>query len=244
MATNPKIVPSTSKQKNTEKAKNTFFERSNEFSEMVKKRLEHAKELKLKQDMKECTFIPKTARQSDRRNLDDFLKAQEEYVNKRKEKLNRLSETSKSKLESSLMKAPKINEKSRVLVEKKSNNEPVHKRLFEMSKKHLTIESNNQSPIRKPSINTPRTGRQLDLYEDAKRRMQRTANSVKPVERKSEIIQPSKDQFVVQKFVKDYYRMLKELNLNSVSQFSFDQMSIFLEVSIKAKNLYWFPEVI
>ncbi len=212
-----------------------FYDRASEFAETVKKRLEAAKEAKQRQEMKECTFVPKTTRQSDRRGLDEFLKSQEEYQSRRQEKLSRLSESSKSRLESSLMQCPKINQKSKVLAERKSSlsNEPVHQRLFEMSRKHLVPlgklneTAEDEGSAKKVQCRPKTCGRELALYEDAKRRQAKASLENQKVApgKKESLPVPSKDSHVVQKFVKEFMGTLAGLGLTLSSVLSFDQMS-------------------
>ncbi len=97
------------------------------------------KEEQDERELKECTFVPKTLRPSEKRTLDDFLKDQQRHLERKQENINRIAKDNKDKEESSIVSMPKINERSKVLSEAKEqvSAQPVHERLFAMSKKPL-----------------------------------------------------------------------------------------------------------
>lgn len=110
-------------------------------ADKIKKKKELVKEELEEKAMKECTFAPKTLRKTEKRKLEDFLKDQQKYLDKRQETIKKMAKDSQEKEEQSIASLPKINERSKMLSNKTEGKEqpaqPVHERLFAKSKKPL-----------------------------------------------------------------------------------------------------------
>ena len=120
-----------------------FHDRVQAYAENAKKKVEKAREEYAERQMKECSFAPKTLHNTERRNFQDFLHAQQQHLQKKQIDINKLIEDNKQKQEGELMGHPEINLKSRVLATTKQGpSAPVHERLFAISKKQPSIAVN------------------------------------------------------------------------------------------------------
>ncbi len=207
-----------------------FQERAAIHAENARKWAAEARELKERQEMQECTFNPRTTTQGDRRKLDEFLKDQRMFEERKKENLTRLSSDTRSKIESSVVQRPRIDCRSKQLAERRQDSAaPVHERLFACSKKHLKVqtEDENHENSGKKTART-RTGREVALYNDAKRRQEKLARMQKG-ETKPVHNTVSTDPYVIQRFTKEFARALCEIGVTipEATMLGFDQTSIF-----------------
>ena len=113
-----------------------FQERIHEKVEKGKKKKEEVKEKMEEKELKECTFAPKTLRQTEKRSLEDFLRDQQRHLDRKQETINKIAKDNEIKEESLMILQPAINEKSKVLLESKEDeSKPVYERLYAKSKK-------------------------------------------------------------------------------------------------------------
>ncbi len=215
-----------------------FQERIQTHTEKTKKKKDLVKEELEEKAMKECTFAPKTLRKTEKRRLEDFLKDQQRYLEKKQENINKMAKDNQEKEEQSIASLPRINERSKVLTEvkKEQSAQPVHERLFAKSKKPIAPPEEDQKieehkkPKKKEGLH-----REFTLYEEAKKRQERWAERMK---KEAEGLKPakpakeySKDPYVQQKFVKELNAVLGNLKDFAPDKLlSYEQMSTLLYI--------------
>jgi len=195
-----------------------ILQRAKSQAEKTKQRMQLLKKQLEEQQMKECTFVPKTLRQKERRHFQDFLKDQQQYLEKRRESLRKMIEQNKTKEEQSIMSVPRINEQSKPI----EVNEPVHERLFSKSKK---IAVNQERKVEKKR-SVKGTPREFSLYEEAEQRQKRLEERIRKEHFMSNrpIKEYSKDPFIRQKFSKEFNQIINSIEIIN-SLLTFTQMS-------------------
>lgn len=173
------------------------------------------------QQMRECTFAPRTLRPAERRGFQEFLKDQQRHVERRREGIRRMAEESKAKEEQSVISVPRINEQSKVMSETKVS-QPVHERLFPKSRR-MTV---NEEKIEKKRA-TKGTPREFSLYEEAKQRQKRLEERIKKEGFMSNrpIKEYSKDPYIKQKFNKEFSTIVESMEVADLL-LTYSQMSM------------------
>ena len=139
------------------------------------KNLNEIKQKKEEEFKQKYTFAPLINKKKDlnnkKRNLNQFLKAQEEYQQKINEKITNMKDSQIKKEEEQLKLKPKIQTNSEKMAQEKYKGEEVFKRLYNQTpKKNIEKEvkkqeknsKNNQSNVNEEYLN--------NLYQDAKNR--------------------------------------------------------------------------
>ncbi|MCQ2819322.1 MAG: hypothetical protein MJ252_18825 [archaeon] len=109
------------------------------------------------------TFAPTTNQTEKKRNLNQFLKDQEDYQKKLKEKLTTMKDDKDKKETEQIKGRPKINQTSKKLAEEKNKGEGVYQRLYKEPIKEVKV------PQKEKKINTNvNTEKFNTLYNEAK----------------------------------------------------------------------------
>jgi hypothetical protein len=190
----------------------SFQERTQYNKEKIKTKADQIRAELEKREIEECTFAPKTLRKTEKRKLDDFLKDQRKHLDKHQETVKKLAKKRAEEEEKELVTQPMINSYSKVLAEGKTDKEPVHERLFAKSKKEFTIP---KTEVKKPKKQEG-TVRQLELYEEAKKRKERQAERQKKEEEelKANIFsrEYTKDPHIQQRYSKEFNSFIENPN--------------------------------
>jgi len=202
----------------------SFQERTQYNKEKAKTKVDQIKAELEKKEIEECTFAPKTLRKTEKRKLNDFLKDQRKHLDKQQETVKKLAKKKAEEEEKELITQPIINSYSKILAGGKNDKEPVHERLFAKSKKELTIPKPKTKKVKKQE-GIPR---QLELYEEAKRRKERQAERQKKEdeELKANMFtrEYTKDPYIQQKYSKEFNSYIE----NSNTLLNYQQMSSFV----------------
>lgn len=157
-----------------------------------------------RKEQEECTFAPKTLRKTEKRKLDDFLNDQRKHVERHREMVKKLAEKKAQEEMKGIVMQPAINVRSRELAKGKTDKEPVHERLFAKRKKEIAIP---KPEVKKVKMQEG-TARQLELYDEAKKRQERLMELQKKEaeEFKANIFsrEYTKNPYIQQKFAKDF----------------------------------------
>lgn len=180
-------------------------------------------------ELKECTFAPKTLRQKEKRSLDDFLRDQQKHLERKQENINRLQKDNEAKEESLMVAQPLINEHSKILTEGKDREDgkKAYERLYEKSKKPLNEEKPKEEHPKKPIEKQKKGGERRDiaLYEEAKKRQDKMKAKLDEEKKKKPPNKDySRDQFVQQKYIKEYNNALIFIGVSPLEKLNYERM--------------------
>eukprot|EP00826_Nyctotherus_ovalis_P045895 TRINITY_DN5121_c0_g2_i1.p1 TRINITY_DN5121_c0_g2~~TRINITY_DN5121_c0_g2_i1.p1 ORF type:complete len:437 (-),score=138.64 TRINITY_DN5121_c0_g2_i1:2076-3386(-) len=202
----------------------SFQERVQHNRERTKAKVDHIRAELQKREVEECTFAPKTLRKTEKRKLDDFLKDQKKHLDRREETVKKLAQKRVEEEEKEMVTQPLINSHSKILAEGVVDKEPVYERLFAKSKKEISIPKPESKKARKQSG----TARQLQLYEEAKKRQERLTERQKKEdeELKANMFsrEYTKDPYVQQRYAKEFNSVLSSISCLD-SLLTLEQMS-------------------
>lgn len=179
--------------------------------EKGKKKKEAVKEEMEERALKECTFAPKTLRQTEKRSLEEFLRDQQRHLDRKQETISKMAKDNEIKEESLMISQPAINERSKILLESKEDqSKPAYERLYEKSKKPM---EKTEKPVEQPAKNVEKKKegerREFALYEEAKKRQERSEARIKEANKKpTKSKNYSRDHHVQQKYIKEFNNAL------------------------------------
>ena len=206
-----------------------FQERANEKIEKAKKKREMLEKEMEERALKECTFAPKTLRQTEKRKFEDFLKDQQHHLKKRQDEIIKMAKENDIKQDSAMLSQPKINEHSKLLTENKENVDvPVHERLYAKSK--TTAKPKEEKEV-KQVVKKHDEHWELKLYEEAQRRQEKWEKEQREAlnKKKNETKTYSRDPYVQQKYIKEFSAALIASNIPAQGgTLSYDQVKTVL----------------
>jgi len=114
------------------------------YANEIKKKKEIFKEEYNSDNMKECTFAPKTLNTDKTRTMQEFFEDQVKFQQKRQDNVAKIATENNLKIDQKFDPHPEIDENSRALIEQKRGAEPIYQRLYAKSKKPVQEQSKEE----------------------------------------------------------------------------------------------------